>query len=139
MVKPFSVLPARHTLLFMLFHFNRSNFRKVLKFIMNQLFQNFIVLKRPLFLTSEKFCFSFPTSIKHMQAAAILFHHDPCSSDTDLLNSDSIKQAYLTKKYREILFVTTTERSLFQSRQHTASMLKKREKLPAHASANILA
>lgn len=47
-----------------------------------------------------------------MHAAAILFHHDPGSSDTDLLNSDSIKQAYLMTKYREILFITTTEKPL---------------------------
>jgi len=98
MAEPFFVLPARHILLFMLFHYNSSNFRKVIKLIMNQLFQNLIVLKNPLFLTSEKFCFSFSTFIKHMQAATMLFQHDPCRSDTNLLNSDSIKQAYLTKK-----------------------------------------
>lgn len=47
MVEPFFVLPARHILLFMLFHYNSSNFREVWNFIMNQLFQNFIVLKKP--------------------------------------------------------------------------------------------
>lgn len=105
---------------------------------MNQLFQNFIVLRKPLFLTSEKFCFSFSTSVKHMQAAAILFHHDPCSSDTNLLNSDSIKQAYLMKKYRELLFITTAEKPLPVLETHGING-KKREKLPACASANILA
>lgn len=46
MEKPFFILPARHILLFMLFHYNSSNFRKVLKFIIIQLFQNFTVLKK---------------------------------------------------------------------------------------------
>lgn len=105
---------------------------------MNQLFQNFIVLRKPLFLTSEKFCFSLSTSVAHMQAAAILFHHDPCSSDTNLLNSDSIKQAYLMKKYRELLFITTAEKPLPVLETHSING-KKREKLPACASANILA
>lgn len=126
MAKPFFVLPARHILLFMILHYNSSNFRKVLKFIMNQLFQNFIVLKNPLFLTSEKICFSFSTFIKYMQAAAILFHHDPCSSDTNLLISDSIKQAYPMKKYRELLFITTTEKPLPVLEIHSISGKKKR-------------
>lgn len=141
MEKPFFILPARHILLFMLFHYNSSNFRKVLKFIIIQLFQNFTVLKKKKKNTFLQVNFS-----SHF---LLLSNTHVGSSNTFLSWSMQLRYQFtqLTeqnkpkwwKKFRGFLSITSTEKSLLVLKTHSINEKKKREKLPACTSANILA